>query len=189
MIIPIFSKPVFITKLNFETNKILEEVKKEEFKKITTSDYLPTASRISKSIQILQKPQFQELKKLIIEKFKEYVYEHLRYHEYKFFLKDSWLTKTCFNEKSEVHNHRNSDFSAVLYLQTKGIDAKISFIDFSHKRTAFETKENNVFNSEMWDIPVEDKKLIFFPSEVHHKITINKTHEERISLAMNFNVQ
>jgi len=189
MIVPIFSKPIFITELKFETDQILENVQKEEFKKIDTSDYLPTASRISKSTQILEKPFFEELKKLILEKFYEYVYVHLRYHEYKFMLKDSWLTKTCFNEKSELHNHRNSDFSAVLYLQTQGIDANIRFVDLTKKGQIFQPKETNVFNSEMWDIPVEDKKLIFFPSEVHHKITMNKTHKERISLAMNFVVQ
>jgi hypothetical protein len=166
MILPIFSKPIFVTNINFDFKEVLQEVKNVEFEKIITSDY--------------------PLQKLILEKFKEYVYDHLRYHDYKFTIKDSWLTKTSFNEKSEIHNHRNSNFSGVLYLQTKNSDAEITFLDLSKRGQIFEPKENNIYNSEIWKIPVQDNNLIFFPAEVHHKISINKKHAERISLAIDF---
>ncbi len=186
MILPIFSKPIFVTNINFDFKEVLQEVKNVEFEKIITSDYFPTASSVSKSTKILDNPIFKPLQKLILEKFKEYVYDHLRYYDYKFTIKDSWLTKTSFNEKSEIHNHRNSNFSGVLYLQTKNSDAEITFLDLSKRGQIFEPKENNIYNSEIWKIPVQDNNLIFFPAEVHHKISINKKHAERISLAIDF---
>jgi uncharacterized protein (TIGR02466 family) len=186
MIFPLFSKPVFITHIEFDKEKIVKETKNINFEKINTSDYKPTASWISDSLKILNKPIFEELKKPILEKFNEYVYDFLKYNNYKFRIKNSWLTKTNFLEKSETHNHRDSCFSGVLYLQTEKMKGDISFFDLSKNGQIFKPSENTIFNSEIWTFNLNENNLIFFPSEMHHKIDINKTHTERLSLAMDF---
>lgn len=186
MIDPIFSKPVYIGNIEYNKNFILNKIKEIDFKKITSSDYSPTASSISISLNILDDPSFNNLKYEILKQFKLYVYDTLKYNNYKFKITSSWFTKTLLNEKSEIHNHRNSLFSGVLYIQTEPKKGSICFIDHSKSGSFLEPSEPNILNSEEWTINLSEGNIIFFPSSLHHKLMINTTNTERISLAMDF---
>tara|TARA_R100000664_G_scaffold30113_1_gene42402 strand:- start:2939 stop:3505 length:567 start_codon:yes stop_codon:yes gene_type:complete len=188
MIDPIFSKPIYIENIEYDKNLVLNEIKKINFKKISSSDYMPTASSISESLNVLDNINFQNLKNKILTQFQLYVYDTLKYNNYKFKIKNSWFTKTLLNEKSEIHNHRNSLFSGVLYIQTKPKKGSICFIDNSKSGYFLEPSECNILNSEEWIINLSEGDIIFFPSSLHHKLMINNTNIERISLAMDFTI-
>jgi uncharacterized protein (TIGR02466 family) len=112
----------------------------------------------------------------------------LKYNNYKFKIKNSWFTKTLTNQKSETHNHRNSIFSGVLYIKTEPKKGSICFMDKSKQGYFLEPSESNILNSEEWILNLSEGNIIFFPSSLHHKLMINKTNTERISLAMDFTI-
>ena len=61
----------------------------------------------------------------MIKKFKA-ILEHMRYTN-QFKITTSWFTKALKGQSSNFHNHNNSMYSAVLYLQTDENSGAISF--------------------------------------------------------------
>jgi uncharacterized protein (TIGR02466 family) len=173
----LFPKIIFIHNLKFNKN-IMKKIDKINFRKIATS------SR-SESNYILENKIFKDLKEKIMKQFYIYAHDILKYKNNKFKITTSWFTKTLEGEDSVMHNHRNCMFSGVLYL--KGEDNKIK-IQFWNPYTAnfyVAPTEYNLLNSEHQMFKFPKNTLIFFPSEMYHKIETYKSKQERISLAFN----
>ena len=62
----------------------------------------------------------------------------------------------------------------------------INFTDYSMTRFLLNPKEPNLYNSRSWRFKPENGMVIFFPSEVYHKILESHSSIERYSLAFNF---
>ena len=97
----------------------------------------------------------------------------------------SWSTKVNPNVTTTSHNHKNSMFSGVLYLNQKiflqfYLNQINSIIIFNR------TIEFNDFNSESWIVKPSSWEIIFFPSHIKHNICKNESDEDRFSIAMNF---
>ena len=75
----------------------------------------------------------------------------------------------------------------------KGIElddglAKFDKIYFENNQDAmfeFESEDFTLYNSKTWWMPVQDNSVIFFPSNLSHEVTKNKTDRTRVSLAFN----
>ena len=106
-------------------------------------------------------------------------------YESEFKITTSWFTKSQNSQSSNYHNHNNSMFSGVLYLQTDENSGDISFEDFNNRRYKLNVKEYNIYNCTEYQIKPNDGLLILFPSEVHHKILKNNSNIVRHSLAFN----
>ena len=184
---PLWSKPVYAKKLNFDTKKIVSKLEKYEFVEAgvegenTAKDILSA----TKNLNVLDDKVFKYLKKMLIDEFYLFINEHMKYtNEFK--ITTSWFNKNLKGQSSNWHNHNNSMYSAVLYLQTDENSGKISFYNFSNQRFALSVTDYNILNCENWKINPIDGMLLIFPSEMYHRIEENESNIVRYSLAFNF---
>ena len=183
-IFSLFPKTVYVDRLEFDKKLILKEIDKLEFFKTNIKDP-ENKSDSSVNRSILDENVFLDLKNLILNKFYNYVKDVLKYTHNDFIITTSWVTKALSGESSEIHCHRNCMFSGVLYLKTEVEKAKISFVDFTKTGFMLKSNEKNFYNSDVISFNFSEDFIIFFPSEMYHKIEKNDTLTERISLAFN----
>lgn len=141
----------------------------------------------SKNTQILELPYFENLKKILEKKLIEFQ-KNVLCIEQELYITESWLAKTIEGGCHARHNHPNSLFSGVFYIQTP----ENSFIDFHYENYLFKffnfqyTYNNiNEFNSSNISISVEKNDFVIFPSWLDHSVNINTSKVERIILGFN----
>jgi uncharacterized protein (TIGR02466 family) len=185
-----FAKPVYITITKFNFDKTVSLIEKLDFQdsgEIKTKNLnVNNISKVSKNLNVLENKNFFFLKEIIMFEFNKFKNEYLKYTN-DFDITTSWFTKTLTNESSNYHNHKNCIFSGVLYIQTNENSGSINFINYNNS-TSFllPAKEYNEYNSNDYTIYPKNGLLVFFPSEIHHKILKNNSNNIRYSLAFNF---
>jgi len=143
---------------------------------------------ISKGLPILDYPEMQELKNIILEQVSVYVKHHLNVSN-KFRLTTSWVTKHDKGDFAQVHSHKNSLLSGVYYLQTKENCGDIIFNrdTFLSESFMLDLTESSFLNSLKYKIPVRNGLLLLFPSTLKHgtpKMIIDDF--QRIAISFNF---
>lgn len=100
----------------------------------------------------------------------------------------SWVAKTIKGGWHSTHNHPNSMFSCVMYLQTPSY----SSINFECKNSIFKGFNFNFdyikpteYNQNYFKMNVNDMDLIIFPSWINHSVDVNTSDMERIVLGVN----
>jgi uncharacterized protein (TIGR02466 family) len=185
---PLFSKPVYVKKLDIDCKKIKKLIQ-DDFEKSGSKEELSnnvdniTLSSISKKILDTSKTRY--LKKILSKELEIYTKDILKYTN-DFRITTSWFTKSTPSQQSNYHSHGNSMFSGVLYIQTPENSGDISFFNYRNS-SMFNLipTDYNVYNSEEFHFKLEPGLIIIFPSEVHHKILKNNSYEQRFSLAFN----
>jgi len=108
--------------------------------------------------------------------------------------KDAWFNIASPGSYQEYHNHAGRHFSAVYYISTPVNSGRIVFKSTDTLVDMFPLpltlEEQNVPAS--WKTchytPVE-KKLIIFRSNLQHMVEKNLSNSDRITIAMNFNLE
>ena len=185
-IYPLFSKVVYeniIDDLNFK--KIVKDINDDFidagfFNKIDVSNI----SMVSQNKNVLENKKFKKIKDRILKEF-EYFNDHILKYENKFRITTSWFTKTKKGQESNYHSHSNCMISGVLYLQTDNKSGNINFLDFSNKTFNLNSTEYNLYNGKNFTFAPQDGLILFFPSEMYHKIFKNESNLIRYSLAFN----
>ena len=171
--------------LEIDTDKIISMIDNHfENSGTNTSIDVDNISSVSISKSILELENFIDLKKQLMNELNIFFHNVMNY-ESEFKITTSWFTKSQNSQSSNYHNHNNSMFSGVLYLQTDENSGDISFEDFNNRRYKLNVKEYNIYNCTEYQIKPIDGLLILFPSEVHHKILKNNSNIVRHSLAFN----
>lgn len=189
-VINTFSKIIAHSNINLSDelyNRIIEV--KDETPFWTKDEGLtesPAGSSGSKNWSILEDKRLSDLKSLILNEFYIFKNEHMSYIHNDFKLTTSWLTSTAPGAKCNFHNHHHCMFSGVLYVKTPVNSGNIVFDPHENYRYDLKVGVYNINNSRSWWIPPERGNIIFFDSSLFHKIEVNKSNEERISLAFNF---
>ncbi len=99
----------------------------------------------------------------------------------------SWINAVPPKKQHGLHVHKNSIVSGVYYFQNTD-DCALYVQSPLVSRNVFdytEYKQNNYFNSETWELPVEENTLLLFPSWLSHGVRINNTGTTRHSVAFN----
>ena len=185
-ITPLYSKVFYTDTLIIDDeyfNYVKQSVKNFEYKK-TTND-IEKSSLINDDFEIFDKPQFQLLGDIILKTFISFTKEHLKISN-DFKVSSSWLTKTEPNHYSHYHRHNNCYYSGVFYIETNKDGGEIMFDNMTDERFMLNKIEDNVYNTKNFTFKTKDKMIIFFPSDIHHKIAENKTNKDRYSIAFNF---
>ena len=180
--IPLFSKVLSTSILSLtekEKKYIFSFIKKDTFKIANNN------SEISSSLNVLNSNKLKFLKHKIISCFIEFANNTLLLKNNKFKITNSWITKVDKGNIGHSHNHGNSFYSGVFYIDVNENSGKITFINVN--KSAFELKPNeyNNLNSPKWSIQPKNNQVIFFPSEVYHQVEENKSNTIRYSLAFN----
>ena len=183
----LFSTPLYGKALNINTNKIVSELQKYDFHNAGFDDFPDTKeiAAASNCLNVLNNKKFKDLKKVLMNEFHLFTKEHMRYTN-QFKITTSWFTKASKGQSSNFHNHNNSMYSAVLYLQTDENSGAISFNKYENKRFDLEVQDFNILNSTEWKITPVNGLFLIFPSEIYHKAQENKSDIVRHSLALNF---
>lgn len=108
---------------------------------------------------------------------------------YKLSLSELWINVAAPGEYQEFHTHPRSHFSAVYYVKTPKNCGNIIFKPISSWVNQYEVKifEESPTSSSICHYVPEPSMLLIFKSELTHMVTKNKSDEDRVSIAMNFN--
>jgi uncharacterized protein (TIGR02466 family) len=142
-------------------------------------------SETSSNNDILNTKELLFFKKILIDEFNIFKNNVFKYTYNDFKLTTSWITKSNPGKQSNYHNHNNCMYSGVFYINTDNTSGDISFHDYSVKRFELNVEEYNFNNASEIKFNPYNNLLILFPSELHHKILINKSDTIRYSLAFN----
>lgn len=191
-IIPFNAYPIFYEKTNYYLpNEKLDFLLNLEYYKTGEHKGYIDNTWLTKDIQLLKQPIFNDLNNLITTKFNEYKTQTLQIKN-EFAMTNSWASKCQKNERVLYHNHNNSMFSFVYYPKVKN-DKLIFDLGKSRLQESwgfeYDIIEYNVFNSAKWEIEVETGDLLIFPSCINHGTTPNINNDLRISIAGNFFMQ
>lgn len=181
-IIPLFSKVVCTTLLplnNKEKIDLKQTIEKVSFKKANNN------SQISSNLNILKLTKLKFLKQKIMNCFMEFVNSTLLLENIEFKIISSWITKVGQGDIGHSHNHGNSFYSGVFYIDVNDNTGKITFINVNKSTFELKPSEYNNLNSVKWSIQPKNNQIIFFPSEVYHQVEENKSNIIRYSLAFN----
>lgn len=132
-----------------------------------------------------------EIKKKLTDIFTPWVNDILNI-ESRWAMTTNWITENYDGKEMSRHRHFNSVFSAVLYFDK--VDKHHASLSFENPLTPFSTIEpfnysytKNLFNSDEFTVPVEERRMIFFPSYLVHKHpSYPATDIPRRSFACNF---
>jgi uncharacterized protein (TIGR02466 family) len=176
---PVFGKAIYSNQLNIDTKKIVSMI--DTPRKSFNVEYVAAKK---KDLYVLEEDKFKFLKDIILKEFYSYAHDEMRYTN-EFRITTSWFTLVDVDESSQSHNHNNCFISGVLYLQAFKDCGNIVFEDIDDERFDLEVNEYNVLNSKQWVYEPKDGLILFFPSDVRHKVEENKSGHKRYSLAFN----
>jgi uncharacterized protein (TIGR02466 family) len=191
-IFALFPQVVYTSTLNNISDKQLLKInnilKKQNIENSGIKDYVvfEDNSHGSQSKKLLDNPQLEYLKDIFLNEFNVFKNEVLKLKKNDFIITTSWMAKVKPKKSSQFHNHHHCYYSGVFYTNTNESSGNIIFENFtSQKRFDVIPSDYNVYNSGSWRIKPENKMIIFFPSEMYHKIDKNNSNITRYSIAFN----
>ena len=183
----LFPKVVYVKKTSIDCEKILQLTNEKANVSGNYDDqdkkYLTLASTNKK---ILDQSKYKNFKKEIMKEFYYYAHGVLNYKNNKFKMTTSWFTKSDAGQESNYHNHNNCMFSGCLYLKINDNSGGINFNNYENFRFQLIATKYDMLNARDYTIKPQTGTIVFFPSEMHHRILQNESNEERVSLAFNF---
>lgn len=143
---------------------------------------------LSESVNILDYKELENIKNHIVKAFDVYK-DNILEIENTFYISQSWSTINKKNSMHTKHNHPNTLFSCVFY-----VDADNSGINFFFNKSAiqqafnfsYKIKKHNIHNSTSWSVPVNTGDMVIFPGDIKHSSFINESDKERIIVGANF---
>ena len=135
--------------------------------------------------KVLNLKEFKKIKELIETHLKKYTHDILEISkELNFYITRSWIIKV---EKAEVfpsHQHTNSFFTGVLYLNVdEGKDAIIFEKEPYYQYVKYDYENTNIFNQMKVNFFPKKNDLLIFNARLFHQIGPHLTTNPRICLA------
>lgn len=179
-IYPLFATGVYKNKLNITlTNNELAAI----YDLNSSKQILGT--KLSNDKFILERPELQRLKNILLDEVKEY-FNTIMGYEFEIYITNSWCNIAGHTEGQTLHNHANSVVSGVFYLDVDQSQPSITFVNPTPPFLLnMRSQQYNMFNSLEFDIPLEDNTVILFPSQCFHYVKSNPTTNNRVSIAFN----
>ena len=181
-IYPLFSSVVSASIIKEDFTETFSLLKQEHFS--TTDSFNNLNSFASIDNKVLKK--HATLEDRILKEFYKFKNEYLRYEDTDFVITTSWVTKTMPKGYSQLHNHKNSYYSGVLYFE-ECIDGNILFETNANNQSIKlnDPNEWNIYNFETFNIAPQKNLVIFFPSYLKHMVLPFNGDVPRYSLAFN----
>jgi len=180
MIYNLFPQPVAVYKLE-------RDLTRQELSFIKNQETRPNESnKTSVDSRILHNKEMTKLKEFIEIKVAEYfqtVYNPKTNVDLQII--QSWTNYTEPGQFHHKHNHPNSFVSGVFYPQANIETDKIHFYRDGFQQITFDSKNWNIWNSQLWWLEVGTNFLILFPSSLTHMVETVKGNQTRISLSFN----
>ena len=114
---------------------------------------------------------------------------------FKLMPKGAWINvngKDCFNEPQV---HPECDIAGVFWIDVPPdsgdlvlFNNKSVYSNFRCLDKATDSVKSEFKYSVAWDVPAVSGEMIFFPADMEHKVNINNSSENRISIAFNLSL-
>jgi len=184
-IIPLFSSPLYQSHLDdIDYDECNREINLSTFQAVDNFLFL------SKEEFLMDR--LPSLKQKIIKHLNTYLFEMLCFDPFEYFIVDSWFVKIAPGGESTMHDHPNSLFSGIVYIDIgddrEGIKFQSSnFVpnNFGQVRYHLTHKKHNFFNSKWWEFYTKKGDIFIFPSGLNHQTLKNKTNNYRYSFSFN----
>lgn len=178
----LFPTAVAYTQLPREFTEAELQLVKDQ--KVFTRQY---SNLMGTDLNILDKPEFQDIKSFIQEAIDKYMKEIEKTNQdVSIYLTQSWLNYTDASQQHPNHIHPNSYISGVLYMNVQeGLDSIMFHKPLSAINLKVDHVELNRFTEEVHRFPVKTGLLVLFPSHLQHGVLTNAADHSRISLAFN----
>tara|TARA_Y100001973_G_C5164000_1_gene315065 strand:+ start:727 stop:1281 length:555 start_codon:yes stop_codon:yes gene_type:complete len=105
-------------------------------------------------------------------------------------LDNIWININRYKDSNLSHTHPFSKISGVFYIHAPKNSGDLIFKNpytISNYLLNNEIHSHNEYNSQEWNIPPKENVLLLFPSWIEHRVGINLSNEERISISFNLN--
>jgi uncharacterized protein (TIGR02466 family) len=186
----LFSQPFYTNEIkDFPLAPTIKYLDKEKFIKVDyglSNQGQATSTSIGSTHNVLELKRFKKLKARLLKEFTHFKNEYLKYTNNDFAITTSWITKSEPGEFSHIHNHRNSFFSGIFYLQVPTNSGMICFENYLEANyIKLIATEYNLHNSSHYNFMPQSGTILFFPSMIHHRILANNSAEVRYSLSFN----
>jgi uncharacterized protein (TIGR02466 family) len=162
----------YLTKLSFDIEKTTSKVIKSNFGGFNSGD--------------IDSNLMPQLTKDILH-FGNIFFKNFNLNE-KLKLGNIWININRHKDSNLQHAHPFSKISGVFYIKAPKNSGNLVFINPHPIENYLRTKniDNfNHFNSKIWSIPPEENILYLFPSWLEHRVDMNLSKEERISVSFN----
>ena len=192
-VIPLFSSPVCTDTYDLNDSEV-ESIKREKYQPnvaISDEDYR-LDGHVSVNKNILENCPM--IKDVCLSHTRAYVRDELKISkEYNYKITSSWANLLLPNHSAPLHGHRDAMFTACLYLETPENCGDIVFEQPFTQGWTLGTKsptvdDYNLFNSGSWSITPNKGMITMFPAHLMHRIEVNKSNQNRYSLAFDVNV-
>jgi hypothetical protein len=156
--------PIAISKLDYSLNK-----KQKEF--IIKQNYQKGSSvKVSENNYIFNNKIFKNIKDLFDKKIDQYLKQVLQIKN-EVYITQSWTTIND-NTVHHSHSHKGAFLSIVFYPESKGNNNLYFELGKSSIQEGFDFSYNpihyNIYNSESWYLPTNEKDLFIFPGWIKH---------------------
>ncbi len=135
---------------------------------------------------ILNMDQFKELKKIIQKHVEIYTHEILKISkDLIFYITRSWIIKlNKVENNSQFHNHTNSFFTGVLYLDLdEGQDSIVFQKEENYQFIKYDYEISNEYNQKKINFLPKKNDLIIFDAKLLHKVGAHLSTNNRVCLA------
>ena len=187
-VLPLFSIPLYKTKLSCDLKTILNYTKNSKF---VWLEEVKNGYR-SEQVNILDSLELREIKNEIQNHIIFFTQNILKIEKsINFYITNSWIVKHEKNNWSQKHYHDNSLISGIYYFNVNEETGKLIFHKEHHFLNLFPSilnipfDESSIFNSSEVIIEPNNGDLIMFPSHLLHSVSENKSDIDRYCLVFN----
>lgn len=184
MIFPIFSKPVYRQRLRVSGAKlkpVLEFLHENNFLTVKNTTILDIGQNKN---YVLESDRFKFLKDAILKEFNLFANNELK-HTCDWQITTSFFVRLDDGEEESFDVCNNSLYSGIYDLEAEENCGNLTFVNFADRRLTTTHSEYNLLNARKWSIEPKTENVIFFPSEVYHRLEKNLSGNVRYSLAFN----
>jgi uncharacterized protein (TIGR02466 family) len=189
-IFPLFSTPVYVRNdLSYDSKGVISILDNYEWKRTHSGD-----ANLSVNQNILLRPELKNIKLTVEDNLHKFIFNILKVsenHELKHVC--SWAICHEKNDFSPGHIHQNSMFSGVIYFKVPpNSGTSLKFInDYNNPTYVSNTfdpsiEEFNIFNSRTFEVNVDEKTIIIFPSHAIHATQVSQSEEKRYCISFNY---
>jgi uncharacterized protein (TIGR02466 family) len=183
----LFSTPVFIYDEYTDPDFIFDTMD-------TQKNMRPNmgGNAMSQDTYLLDNDAYSMIRTRIQRGLQQYVRDVLRINErHQFNITQSWLNVNPAGTHHHVHVHRNSIISGTYYIDVSdsgSISFQAPFAGQSitdNNMLRLDIDEDTIANCNCWQVAVRNNDILFWPSQVPHKVPVNKTDRNRVSISFN----
>nr|BAR34367.1 conserved hypothetical protein (TIGR02466) [uncultured Mediterranean phage uvMED] len=146
------------------------------------------------NVDIFTRSRFSRAGRFVMQHSKKAL-SHLFNPGYKLLLKGAWINVNTKDSFNECHIHPDCDIAGVFWIDVPPESGDLvvinsaAYSNFKWLSKVTDSVREQYRYTVGWDLNAVSGEMVFFPSDMLHKVNINNNSENRISIAFNLSLQ